>query len=218
MLILILIFLAMVSITLVIFKRDGNSMLLLGLCGSLILMFSGIIIYTAKIGGLKGSQEIFLFMSPKIKNWLQYMLITLDKIGYLIAIGRYLFPTFLLLIAVNYSMIPFIIRHRKRLIVLLIPPTISLILYYPQVFYIAVRNRFALQVILMTSMLAWIFLYLALAIGLLLNEYISITMVYFSRQFRFILFFLVSLALLYVIYSVQDPIQVYQLYGTEFLW
>lgn len=217
-LILILTFLAMFSLVLVILKRDGSSMLLLGLCTSLILMFSGIIIYTAKIGGLRASQEVFLFLSPKIKNWIQYMVITLDKIGYLIAIGRYLFPTFLLLLAINYSMVPFIRRHIKHVKVLLFIPAVSLVLYYPKVFYTMVRGRFALQRILMTATLIWIFLYLLFAIWLLIKEYSSITMVYFSRQFRYILFSHISLALLYGIFSVQDPIQVYQLYGAEYLW
>lgn len=218
MLILILIFLAMVSIALAILKRDENSLLLLGLCGSLVLMFSGIIIYTAKIGGLSGSQEVFLFLSPQIKNWIQYMIITLDMLGYLIAVGRYLFPTFLLLIAVNYSMIPFIRQHKNLVKFTLILPAVSLILYYPQIFYSVVRNRFELQRIMMTAAIVWIFLYLAFAIVLLVKEYISITMVYCSRQFRYILLLHVSLALLYGIYSVQDPIQVYQLYGAEYLW
>jgi hypothetical protein len=156
-LILILILLGIISITLAIFKRDENSLLLLGLCGSLILMFSGIIIYTAKIGGLNGSQEVFLFLSPKIKNWIQYMVIRLDTLGYLIAVGRYLFPSFLLLIAINYSMIPFIRRYTRWIKLLLIIPVASLIVYYPKVFYTLVRSRFELQKILMTAMLIWIF-------------------------------------------------------------
>lgn len=218
MLILILIFLAVFSIILVVFKRDINSLLLLGLCASLILMFSGIIIYTAKIGGLKASQELFLFLSPKIKSQIQYMVITLDKLGYLIAIGRYLFPTFLLLISINYSMIPIIRRNIKWTGVVIIIPAVSLVIYYPKIFYSVVRGRFFLQRMLMTTMLMWILLYLLLAILLLVKEYKSITMAYFSRQFRYILFSHISLALLYGIYSVQDPIQVYQLYGAEYLW
>jgi signal transduction histidine kinase len=217
-LILILILLGIISITLAIFKRDENSLLLLGLCGSLILMFSGIIIYTAKIGGLNGSQEVFLFLSPKIKNWIQYMVIRLDTLGYLIAVGRYLFPSFLLLIAINYSMIPFIRRYTRWIKLLLIIPVASLIVYYPKVFYTLVRSRFELQKILMTAMLIWIFLYLVIAIVLLIKEYLSITMAYFARQFRYILLSHVSLAVLYGIYCVQDPIQVYQLYGSEYLW
>jgi len=218
MLILILVFIAIVSIVLVIVKRDENAFLLLGLCGSLILMFSGIIIYTAKIGGLNSAQEAFLFLSPKIRNWIQYKIITLDKLGYIIAIGRYLFPCFLLLIAINYSMIPFIRRHNTWIKFLLLPPVLSLILYYPNVFYSAVRSRFELQKILMEAMLVWILLYILLACFLLIYEYISITMLYYNRKFRYILLSHISLALLYGLYCVQDPIQVYQLYGSQYLW
>ncbi len=218
MLILILVFLAIISISLVILKRDKNSMLLLGLCTSLILMFSGIIIYTAKIGGVSGAQEVFLFLSPTIKNKIQYMVITLDKLGYLIAIGRFLFPAFLLMLALNYSMIPFIQRNLRWSGIIFIVPVTSLILYYPQIFYTMVRGRFALQNFLMTVALIWIYMYIALAIGLLIKEYASITIPYFSHQFRYILYSHIDLALLYGIYSVQDPIQVYQLYGAEYLW
>ena len=218
MLILILVFLAIISVSLVIFKKDRNSMLLLGLCTSLILMFSGIIVYTAKIGGLNSSQEVFLFLSPAIKIKIQYMVITLDKLGYLIAVGRFLFPAFLLMIAINYSVIPFIQRNLRWSVILFIIPVISLILYYPSVFYTMVRGRFVLQRVLMSVMLLWIFAYIAIAIILLVKEYVSITIPYFSRQFRYILYSHISLALLYSIYSVQDPIQVYQLYGAEYLW
>ena len=193
-------------------------MLLLGLCTSLILMFSGIIIYTAKIGGLKESQEIFLFLSPVIKIKIQYMVITLDKLGYLIAVGRYLFPAFLLMLAVNYSMNPSIQRNLRWSGILMLIPLTSLIIYYPKIFYTMVRGRFALQKVLMAVMLLWIFTYIAIAIGLLIKEYVSITIAYFSRQFRYILFSHISLALLYGVYSVQDPIQVYQLYGADYLW
>ncbi len=218
MLILILVFLAIISISLVIFRKDKDSMLLLGLCTSLILMFSGIIIYTAKIGGLSSSQEVFLFLSPIIKIKVQYMVITLDKLGYLIAFGRFLFPAFLLMIALNYSVIPFIQRNLRWSAIVFIFPIVSLILYYPSVFYTMVRGRFALQKGIMSVMLLWVFAYIAIAVILLVKEYVSITIPYFSRQFRYILFSHISLALLYGIYSVQDPIQVYQLYGAEYLW
>lgn len=208
----------MISITLVIFKRDKNSILLLALCGNLILMFSGIIIYTAKIGGLSDSQEIFLFLSPKIKNSIQYMVITLDKLGYLIAVGRYLFPTFLLLISINYSMNLFAKGRTKWIWATLIFPIVSLVIYYPKVFYAIMKGRFQLQRVLMTVVLIWIFVYVALSIGLLIKEYRNITMAYFSHKFRYIILSHISLALLYGIYSIQDPIQIYQLYGAEYLW
>lgn len=218
MLIVILLFLAIIAIMLVIFKHDENSWLLFGMCCSMITMFSGIIIYTAKMGGLTNSQEIFLFMSAGLKVWLQYLYITLDQLGYIIAIGRYLFPTFLLFIAMNYSMIPLIRRHRVAQKTMAAPMAVFLVLYYPRIFYILARHRFYFQKILMDSALVWIILYLVLAIFLLFYEYISITMVYYSRQFRYILIAYISLSLLYVLYCFQDPIQVYQLYSVDYMW
>ncbi|WP_407314041.1 ATP-binding protein [Desulfosporosinus sp. SB140] len=219
MLCIILLVLAVLAIMLVIVKHDENSLLLFGLHGSLIAMFSGVIIYTAKIGGLSDAQEIFLFMSPDIKVWLQYLNITLDKLGYLIALGRYLFPTFLLFIAMNYSMIHFVRRNRKILNYLCVLPTIVfLLLYYPPVFYVAARNRFYFQEVLMKSALIWIVLYISISIFLLVYEYISITMVYCSRQFRYIIISHTSIALLFGLYCFQDPIQVYQLYNVDYDW
>lgn len=218
MLIIILIFLALMAIMLVIVKHDENSLLLLGLCGSMIAMFSGIIIYTAKIGGLTDTQQMFLFMSPGIKSWLQYMEITLDRLGYIIAIGRYLFPTFLLFIAMDYTMIPPIRRHRRAQKIAALPAGVFLVLYFPKVFYILARNRFYFQKALMNAALVWIILSLSLAVFLLFYEYISITIVYYSRQFRYILIAYISLALLYVLYCFQDPIQVYQLYSADYMW
>jgi Signal transduction histidine kinase len=219
MLCIILLVLAILAIILVIVKHDENSLLLFGLHGSLIAMFSGVIIYTAKIGGLSDAQEIFLFMSPDIKIWLQYLNITLDKLGYLIALGRYLFPTFLLFIAMNYSMIHFVRRYRRILNYLCILPTaVFLILYYPPVFYVAARNRFYFQEVLMESALIWIVLYIAVSIALLIYEYISITMIFCSRQFRYIIISHTSIALLFSLYCFQDPIQVYQLYNVYYDW
>lgn len=218
MLIIILIILAIIAILFVIFKHDENSLFVVGLYGSSIAMFSGIIIYTAKIGGLSDTQKIFLFMSPGIKTWFQYMDITLDRLGYLIAVGRYLFPTFLLFIAMNYSMIPFIRKHKVSLNFLAVPALVFLILYYPRIFYVLARNRFVFQSILMKAAVVWIILYLAVSIFLLVYEYISITMIYYSKQFRYVLMSYISLALLYVLYCFQDPIQVYQLYSAEYMW
>lgn len=218
MLIVILLFLVIASVALVVLKRDENSLLVLGLYASFILMLTGIIIYTAKIGGLNRQQEIFLFLFPSIKTWVQYQIITLDSLGYMIAVGRYLFPVFFLISALNYSNSPFVIRHRSFAFATLIIPAVSLVIYYPEIFFTVVRNRFELQSFIMQATLVWIMVYLFLALALLVWEYTHITMVYFRRQFRYIVFANISLAVLYGLYCFQDPLQVYQLYSSEYLW
>lgn len=47
----------------------------------------------------------FLFMSMQLKTAIQHLSISLNIIGYMTAIGRYLFPFFLLQIAMRYSVI-----------------------------------------------------------------------------------------------------------------
>ena len=218
MLIIILVVLFLDSIILTVMRKNINSLLFFGLCTSLILMLAGIILYTAKIGGLSHAQYIFLFLSVRIQTWMQYIVITLDKLGYMIAVGRYLFPYFLLMISIKYSTVPFISRNRKWMYLFFLPPAASLTLYYPQIFYVVVCNRFTLQTWLMSSTLVWILLYLAAGMLLMIREYFATPVAYFRRQFRNILFLHISLAFLYGINCLQDPIQVYQLYGSEYLW
>lgn len=218
MLVIILVILFVDAIIFAIIRKNINFLLFSGLCGSLIVMLTGIIIYIAKIGGLSDTQYQFLFLSTRVQTRIQYLIITLDKLGYMIAVGRYLSPAFLLMIALRYSTIPFLLRHREWTGLIFLLPAFSLVLYYPQVFYVIVCNRFTFQAALMSSMLVWILVYLALAVGLMFREYFTIPIAYFRRQYRNIFFLVVSLAFLYGIYCFQDPIQVYQLYGSEYLW
>ena len=77
-------------------KRNRESLYLLGMCCSLMVQFSGILIFIAKKGGYSKNIISFLFFSQTLRIKLQYLFITLDTLGYIIAIGRYLFPLFLL--------------------------------------------------------------------------------------------------------------------------
>ena len=110
MLFIVLLFLAISSIALFFLKRDRQTLYMLGLCFSFIFMFIGITIYLAKTGGLSPAQKLFLFFDTRIQRKLSYLIFPLRQLGYMIAIGRYLFPAFLLLIAINYSMIPWVLR------------------------------------------------------------------------------------------------------------
>ena len=108
MLIGILFLLSIISITILMWDRNKLYFLIAALYISCILMFMGLILFFAKSGGLSDSQQVFLFISKAIQNRIKYTAISLDTIGYLVVIGRSLFPLFLLLIAMNYSMINWI--------------------------------------------------------------------------------------------------------------
>ena len=94
MLIILVFSLVIASIFLILYRKNKDSILLLGLCTSLMLEICGVMLFIAKKGGI--SQEVlsFLYFSMDIYRRMQYFLITLSQLGYLIAMGRTLFPFF----------------------------------------------------------------------------------------------------------------------------
>lgn len=217
MLFFVLLLLAVSSTALFFLKRDGQTFLLLGLCFSFICMLIGIIIYLAKTGGLTQDQRVFLFFGTVIQRKLSYLIFPLRKLGFMIAIGRYLFPGFLLLYGIRGSMIPFIQRQKKHAWITMLLPVLSLVLYYPDIFFKLVKGRFILQTFLMKFTVVWIYLYVLAAVFLLVHEYFSVTIPYLRRQYRYILIFIGSVTLQYLIYCNRDPIQVYQMYSSEYM-
>ena len=51
-------------------------------------MFAGIIVYIAAIGGTAAQQREFLFLVPKLQVWLHALPIPMDRLGYVVAVGR----------------------------------------------------------------------------------------------------------------------------------
>lgn len=218
MLILLMSSLIIAAVFAVIAKRSKESLYLLGMCVSLAIQLSGILIYTAKKGGISRELQEFFFLSLTIKAKIQYFLITLDLLGYIIAIGRYLFPVFLLLLALKYTMIYWVRRIRWLNSVACILPILSLIIYYPKVFRMVTLNRPNLQQIIIDISGIWIRIYVFFAIILLLYELNSITLRFFKKQFVQILVFIISISAVYLLYCGQDPAQVYQFYSYDFIW
>ena len=127
-------FMLLASACLLCLKKDRALWFLLGMCGSLMIQFSGILIFIAKKGGYSKDILRFLFFSTRLKMKAQYLYITLDALGYMIGVGRYLFPVFLLELALHYSMLPLLRRRPSLSLWALVLPTASLICYYPPLF------------------------------------------------------------------------------------
>lgn len=90
----------------------------------------------------------FLFISMQLKTAIQHLSIPLNIIGYMTVIGRYLFPFFLLQIAIRYSVI-FGIRRKpliKKFSAVL--PAVSLVIYYPGIYKEVMLHRPSMQDIL----------------------------------------------------------------------
>ncbi|CQR47416.1 CAI-1 autoinducer sensor kinase/phosphatase CqsS [Paraliobacillus sp. PM-2] len=218
MLIILMIFLIFSSITLLIMKRNKETFYLFGLCVSLATMLTGILIYIAKKGGISRDLQNFFFFTHEIKTNIQFFFITLDNLGMIVAIGRYLFPLFLLLLAIHYSRIKYIRKSRFIKKLLFIMPIISLILYYPAVFRFITSESLIMQQILVTSMMVWIVIYIIISFILLAIEFKATKIKFLQKRFISVIAFVCSLSLLYLLYFGQDPAQVYQFYYAERTW
>ncbi len=218
MLIVSIVLMILVSIYMVARRRDVLSIYLLAVTLCLVVMFAGIITNIAKIGGYNSEQIIFLFLFEPIQEALRDWPISLSKLGYLVAIGRTLFPYFLLLVAMECSMIDWIRRKKRGLQILaLIIPAFFLVYYYPDVFRMLVSERFQLLVLMIYAARVWIVFYIALALLLLGIEYVSIRISYCKRNFRLIVLGNIGITIFYFMYAIQDPAQIYNMFIGEYI-
>ena len=105
-----------------------------GICMSLTIFLVGMMIFMAKKGGISQEVERFLFFGHGIRVWIQYRLITLGQMGYLIAIGRHIFPLCLLEMAMQYSMVAVLRKYPMLFRLAVILPAVTLVLYWPGVY------------------------------------------------------------------------------------
>lgn len=218
MLVISIILMIIVSIYMVIRRRDILSIYLLAVSLCLMIMFAGIITNIAKVGGYNQAQIIFLFLFEGVQSYLRDLPISLSSLGYFVAIGRTLFPYFLLLTAMECSMISWVRRKKKLLhLVAFMIPLAFLIYYYPYIFRSLVSSRFWLLVLMIYAARVWIILYVACAFLLLGIEYYHITMSYCRRNFRLIVLGNIGLTVFYSIYAIQDPAQIYNMFIGEYI-
>lgn len=204
------------SVTLVIINKDKRALLMLLICLNFLLMFTGIIIYFAKTGGLTMEQRQFFFLDNRIQQWISYLNLSLPKIGYMIAIGRYLFPMILLLLSWEYSYSASTPKYKKLQVLSGVCPMVSLIIYYPPVFYKLFSVNSSMQKVLIILMILWILIYILASLILLLREYFYATIRFSKKSFRNIIIFLISVILVYLAYAIQDPVQVYRMYSIQY--
>ena len=178
----------------------------------------GVMIYIAKKGGISESVMQFFYFTAGIRDWIRYLYISLGQLGFLINIGRVLFPYFLIDLALNYSMIGAVRRNNWLKKIVAILPFITLITYYPGIYRKLVNISGTWQIYLAESSMVWIVIYLLIAAALLLIEYFSITMKFCKTQFRKIIICLFALMGIYLLYCRQDPGQVYRFYSSPFAW
>lgn len=197
-------------------RKKRSSIYLVGLTTSLFIFWIGILIYIAKKGGFDKNLLWVLFGTNWVRVKLQYLRLTLGTLGYIVALGRYLFPPFLLLTASEFSYFPLADKIKKHWPYVFLIPLFTLIIYIPAVFEVIAQNDIAVRMIVKFS-LFWILAYIALTIYMIIKELVLISMPFFRRRFFSKMCLLFSLAFLYTLYSPQDPAQIYLFYRNEFM-
>ena len=217
MLFLVLFFLVISSVTVSFLRRNRQSALFMMLCISFCIMLIGVIIYLAKTGGLMTGQKFLLFFDTRLQRKLAYMVFPLKRLGYLVAVGRTLFPGFMLMVALETSQSYKIVKMKKYSAWTMLLPAVTLIMYIPQILLGIGKVSKQLQLFLINCTIGWMTIYLLISLALLLYEYRSITIPYCRKQYTCILVFLISLGIMYCFYYRQDPIQMYQMYSAEYM-
>lgn len=218
MLILFVFFLIVAVGLILLIRRNQESLYLLVLCISLAIYLLGVMMYIAKKGGINRDLQSFLFLSNEIKLMFQYFLITLDRLGMIILLGRVLFPAALIEIAVHFSMIRRIRESKYLKKLLLVLPAVTFILYYPSVFRSLAHKFTWYQDVMIRFSYYWILAYMGAAVLLLLYEYKEFKFIFWKRYFMYITLFIASLMIIFSLYVKQDPSQVYFFNSDSYVW
>lgn len=218
MLILSLIMLGFITLFLFLTKRNGLSINLLGMSVALIIMYIGVIIYIAKMGDFKGGERIFMFIFVGLEKFLKQLSWTLSTIGLFVAVGRTLFPFFLIKVAFEITTIPIVRRNRRLLsIIFLIPTILLLIYYYPSIFKSIVEGKFWLLQSMIYVARAYIIIYLLLAFVIIGYEYMTMTFKILRKSTKYVLLGAFGMSALFSTYAIQDPAQIYNFYIYEYI-
>lgn len=206
-----------VSAVFAVVRRKKEYLLLCALAASLAVYLWFMLTYIAKKGGIAEPLSTVLFITPGFRHRLQYAILTLQQLGYGVAMGRFLFPFLFLLTALEYSSSPRTFWLRRHGWVLGILPACALVLYFPPVF-LRLADHAAPQRVAVYGSLLWIAAYLLAGCVLLIREPGRTRIRYIRNSMVVRCVLLCSIAALYAIYCPQDPAQVYLFYRGDYMF
>ena len=205
------------SLALLFLRRDQRSLLLFLAVGSVSFFLYTISVYIAKKGGITEFTTFVLFGTNGVRQHLLKQVYTVHNLGFMMALGRYLSPYFLLLSALDLSGKSNGKRGVVTALLLSIIPLLSIVLYMPQVFELISSNEWMMEAVVNFSKM-WIIVYILSADILMVVEFFFIKLQFFRIRFLMKLMFILSLSVIYGVFFPQDPAQVYLFYRNEYMW
>lgn len=217
MLILLLLFFVVIAIALPFFYREREVVAIMGLLLRLVMTVGAVIIYIAKKGGIEDEFIVFFFINKGVRDSLRYLPWTLNQLVFLLAVGRCLFPYYLLKVAVSYSLSPFArsIMPKFKWFFLINVSTLVLSSPYIYTYLIAVPTIMELVIGSVNFILITMIL---IALCVIYKEFFSIELAVFHRQFLHSTLLVTSVTGLYLLYFVQEPGQIYYFYLSNYVW
>lgn len=182
------------------------------LCLNEFLFF--IFVFIAKKGGIPEELIVFFYFNDEIKNHFRDMILTLGQLGYLMSLGRFLFPILMLIFTLKV-IYPHDPRQKKIIALAAICPVVSLVLYLPSLFKIM---PYQLQSAIMWFSLIWIIGYCLSVIGLLIVDMIMIRPAISQLKYFAVNIFGCFLTIVYLLYCTQDGAQIYGFYSYDLPW
>lgn len=213
-----MILITIITFVIMLFKRSRETFYIFMACLSLAIFIIAELMYIAKKGGISQDVEILYYLTNDVRLKFQYYAILLETLGFLLAVGRFLFPLYLILLATTYSAIPFLRRNKWIKYTFYFFPLLSILLYQPDFFKAYIEPNPMIQDYVVTFSYSWAVLYTILSICLLIFEIVSMPVKFMGKYFISIISFIISLSVLYLLYVRQDPAQVYQFYYSTYEW
>lgn len=206
------------SLVLLAIRRDHRCILLALTCLSLFVFIFSTLMYIAKKGGIGREVSTILFGTRGIRTWFMYRIVTFEQLGFMSAVGRYSFPLLLVLTSLDMAWFPLALKAKRRSWALFILPVLIMVAYIPSVFRALIRPGESVLMALVYASRTYVYLYIAMAVATLVGELVSITLPFFRRRFFTRSSILISLALIYAFYAVQDPAQIYMFYSSDYMF
>ncbi len=205
------------SLLLLILRHDVRGLLLFLAVASISFFFYTTIVYIAKKGGISETTTVLLFGTNRVRQILLSRVYTVNRLGFMMALGRYLSPYFLLLSALNMANRLTRQNAVKTILVFAVLPLLSIIIYIPKVFSLIADTPVLMKMVVSSSKF-WIFAYLAFIVVIMTVELLRVKLQFFRLRFIMKVLLIFSLGLSYGLFCPQDPAQVYLFYTNEYMW
>lgn len=215
MVLLIILLLVAISFILLCILRNKEVLFIFLCCASLALFLLTVLMYIAKKGGFPSVMMEVFFLTKNTRVYLQYFLILLRDLGFIMAIGRFTFPLFLCMFAnQNVSFLSRKVSVAIKTVATAV--TGFFLIVYIQPVFVAITQREAWrQQLIMNASETWIISLVLISLLICMLELPRISIRLLRRRYLQKIAIVMGLACLYLIYCRQDPAQVYLFYHED---